>query len=374
MDRRIALSILLLSALRLPAADGDRTVVAMHLNLDIPAWSGQGIDFGLPRDAKVIAEPGAARDGKVAGLAVRATRLADKPGAYSVRFTSSDGQSVTTEITGDAPARVEIRRRAGLLPYQFGFDPHSGPNHDQENMHWSANYRAEGTLAIGDCHATMAIWDLTSDGTFDRRDFHQGTAVGIDLNGDGKIGGKGELISGGEVFQFCGRRFFVDPDSLEPDGSAVTIVETGLEKPKIGSPVPTLLMETTDGKTIRSADWKDKVVLLDFWASWCGYCIAAFPKLKQMQEQQPDLQLISVNTDEPNAIAAARKVVATHDMPWPKIMSGKGLSDPLWMMFQGLEHSMPLYIVIDPKGIVRYSGSGGEDLAELRSALSNSSR
>jgi thiol-disulfide isomerase/thioredoxin len=133
-------------------------------------------------------------------------------------------------------------------------------------------------------------------------------------------------------------------------------------------------METTDGKTIRSADWKDKVVLLDFWASWCGYCIAAFPKLKQMQEQQPDLQLISVNTDEPNAIAAARKVVATHDMPWPKIMSGKGLSDPLWMMFQGLEHSMPLYIVIDPKGIVRYSGSGGEDLAELRSALSNSSR
>jgi hypothetical protein len=67
MDRRIALSILLLSALRLPAADGDRTVVAMHLNLDITAWSGQGIDFGLPRDAKVIAEPGAARDGKVAG-------------------------------------------------------------------------------------------------------------------------------------------------------------------------------------------------------------------------------------------------------------------------------------------------------------------
>jgi thiol-disulfide isomerase/thioredoxin len=279
-------------------------------------------------------------------------------------------------------ARNRVRDQPGTL---FGFtpesrspspgiriDPRSGPNRDQETMFWMADYRAEGTLAIADCRALLAVWDLTMDGTFDRRDLHHGSAVGIDLNGDGKIKGKSEFVYGGELFEFCGRRLFVDPDSLEPDGSGLTVVETSLEKPKLGAPVPTLLMQTTDGKTISSSDWKGKPVLLDFWASWCGYCIEAFPKLKQIQEQHPTLQLISINTDEPDAMAAARKVVASHDVPWPKVMSGQGLNDPLLMMFQS--HSLPLYVVIDPQGIVRYSDSGGKDLAEIRAVLSNYTR
>jgi thiol-disulfide isomerase/thioredoxin len=255
------------------------------------------------------------------------------------------------------------------LEYQWGFDRHFGPDQDREMMSWLPHYRAEGTLSMGDCRTLMAVWDMTSDGTFDRRDFRQGSAVGIDLNGDGKIQGKGEYVYGGEVFEFRGRRFFVDPDSLEPDGSAVTVVATALEEPKLGSRVPAPLLETTDGQTIRSGDWKGKPVLLDFWASWCGYCIESFPKLKQIQEENPAIQLISVNTDGPGAIAAARKVAASHDMPWPKVMSGKGLNDPLWMMFQGLDHSLSLYVVIDPQGLVRYSSGGGEDLAEPRTAL-----
>lgn len=74
----------------------------------------------------------------------------------------------------------------------------------------------------------MAIWDMNADGVFDRRDFRGGSAVGLDVNGDGKIAGKGEFLFGGEVFEFCGRRFLVDPDSLQPDGSAVTVVEASL--------------------------------------------------------------------------------------------------------------------------------------------------
>ena len=165
---------------------------------------------------------------------------------------------------------------------------------------------------------------MNADGVFDRRDFRAGSAVGLDVDGDGKIAGKGEFLSGGEVFEFCGRRFFVDPDSLRPDGSAVTLVETSLEKPKLGSPAPTLIMETTDGAALRSSEWKGRVILLDFWASWCGYCIEGFKTIKQMDEEfAPTLQ----------------------------VMSGKGLDDPLWMMFQGLDHSMPQYIIIDREGI-----------------------
>ena len=79
--------------------------------------------------------------------------------------------------------------------------------------------------------------------------------------------------------------------------------------------------------------------------------------------------MISIDTDEPSAVPAARKVVASHEMPWPKVMSGKGLNDPLWMAFQGLEGGLPLYVVIDRQGTIRYSGSGGENLAELRATV-----
>jgi hypothetical protein len=140
---------------------------------------------------------------------------------------SGEGEAVSAEVTSAAPVRVEIQRRAGLLPYRIELDPNAGPNHSQgELMQWTPDYRAEGTLAIGECRALMAVWDLTSDGVFDRRDFRHGSAVGIDFNGDGKIFGKGEFLNGGEVFEFCGRRFFVDTDTLQPDGSAVTVVET----------------------------------------------------------------------------------------------------------------------------------------------------
>lgn len=367
----ISAIMLLASGSFLFAADGDRTVVQLHLNRNVSSFAVQMIDFDAPRDAKVIAEPGRVRQGKVGGLAVSATPSAGKRGTYIVQLGSGAMPSASVQVTQEAAVRVEVDRPAGRLPYRLGLNPNAGPNGSpREVMTWAAEYRAEGMLALGECRALMAIWDVNADGVFDRRDFRAGSAVGLDVNGDGKIAGRGEFLFGGEVFEFCGRRFFVDPDSLRPDGSAVTLVETSLEKPKLGSPLPTLIMETTDGATLRSGDWKGRVVLLDFWASWCGYCIEGFKTMKQLHEEfAPTLQVISINTDEPSAIAAAKKVVASHDMPWLKVMSGKGLDEPLWMMFQGLDHSMPQYVIIDREGIVRYSGAGGENLMELRAVI-----
>jgi hypothetical protein len=76
-----------------------------------------------------------------------------------------------------------------------------------------------------------------------------------------------------------------------------------------------------------------------------------------------------MNTDEPSGVPAANKVLRQHVLPWPVVLSGKGLNDPVWMLFQALDHSLPLYAILDRDGKVRYSGSGGEGLVELRAAL-----
>ena len=48
-------------------------------------------------------------------------------------------------------------------------------------------------------------------------------------------------------------------------------------------------------------------------------------------------EIVSINTDEPSAMAAARRVLRENDLLWIKIMSGNGLNDPVWMMFQAMD-------------------------------------
>ena len=136
-------------------------------------------------------------------------------------------------------------------------------------------------------------------------------------------------MTGGEIFQFCGKSLYVDPDSLEPDGSAVTLLETSAVRPQIGSPMPSLVLTTTDGATIHSESWKGKLMLLDFWASWCGICVAECPNVKEMNAAfSPALNVISINTDEPSRVKAANKILRENDLPWPAVLSGKRSCGP----------------------------------------------
>ena len=364
---------LALAPLALLAADGDRIVVHMQIKRGIDAWSGQVVDFGMTKDDRVIAAEGSPRTGKAPRATIVAEPIAGQAAAYRLTIRPAGGDPVTATVTASQPARVEIARGVtGTLPYVISLNPNAGPaGSPREMLLWAASYRAEGTLTVGSCKVPLAVWDMSSDGEFTRRDFNGGDAVGLDLNGDGQFLGREEHVTAGEIFQACGKSFYVDPDSMEPDGTAVTVVETSAPRPRMNAPIPSFSVTTTDGALLRSETWKGKVTVLDFWASWCGYCIAGFPKLKEMRQAfAPGLEVVGINTDEPSAFAAARKVLAKSELPWPEVMSGKGLGDPVWGMFHAVESkSLPLYVVVDRDGVMRYEGSGGEDLAELRAAI-----
>jgi thiol-disulfide isomerase/thioredoxin len=65
----------------------------------------------------------------------------------------------------------------------------------------------------------------------------------------------------------------------------------------LGDIVPDIEFKLIDGKVVHLYDFENKLVLLDFWATWCGTCIANFPKLDSFQEKFGDrIQVLLVNT------------------------------------------------------------------------------
>lgn len=78
-------------------------------------------------------------------------------------------------------------------------------------------------------------------------------------------------------------------------------------KPFVGQPAPGFTTEDTDGKTISLSDYAGDVVLLNFWATWCGPCEIEMPHLQERFERfQPDgFWVLGVNFDEPRNLVAS---------------------------------------------------------------------
>ena len=309
-------------------------------------------------------------------------KLNEPENAYSIRVDSDNDADFEDEIaqviSPGSSIRVSLNRKwrngkEKTLEYVIMYGRFtSQDNNVQEVFSWRPHYRAEGTLKYKTCEKLFAILDLNGDGLFDRKDFVNGTSVCIDQNEDGRIWGKDEWMKGEQIITVCGQNFLID--RLEPDGSKVSLVETELEIPIVGRRVPNFSLHTTDGQTISRQDLEGKNVLLDFWASWCRPCVEKFPLLQNLEKKfESKIHIIAINVDQSQRLDNARRIIEKYDLKWPQVMEGKGESDPLWKMFGSIGQnrlSIPLYVLIDEKGILRYADYGGEQLSELSRRLS----
>lgn len=79
--------------------------------------------------------------------------------------------------------------------------------------------------------------------------------------------------------------------SAKPVSSQITTEKISGEK------FPDFNFTDLKGKTHDSRDYKDKIIILNFWATWCAPCIIEFPKLIKLAENNPDIILIALSSD-----------------------------------------------------------------------------
>jgi thiol-disulfide isomerase/thioredoxin len=118
-----------------------------------------------------------------------------------------------------------------------------------------------------------------------------------------------------------------------------------------------LKFTTADGREIDLAKLRGKVVLLDFWASWCGPCITAMPEIVATYRKLHDkgFEIVGISLDEDKAAMDA--ALKKHEMTWPQHFDGKGWKNEVAARF-GIQE-IPSMWLLDKKGMVRGSGAIG---------------
>lgn len=153
----------------------------------------------------------------------------------------------------------------------------------------------------------------------------------------------------------------------------LTCLETALAVPQepsiAGSPAPDWQLHDLIGKTVKSSSFRGKVVVLNFWATWCAPCRVEMPQFIELQKQYGDkgLALIGVSLDEQGS-EAVKKFVKQLGVNYPIVMGNQKVVEA----YGGIV-AVPTTFVIDRQGRVVSRHIGYDDKAifekEIQSLL-----
>jgi thiol-disulfide isomerase/thioredoxin len=111
---------------------------------------------------------------------------------------------------------------------------------------------------------------------------------------------------------------------------------------------PDFALRTLNGQEIRLSDLRGRVVLLDFWATWCAPCREAIPHLISLQKnyREKGLEVIGMNVDKGD-VETVRRFVTSMDIPYPIALTSEEVSRKYGVS------ALPTTILIDKEGKIR---------------------
>lgn len=130
-------------------------------------------------------------------------------------------------------------------------------------------------------------------------------------------------------------------------------------------PAPAWTLKDVNGKAVNSSQFHGKVVVLDFWATWCPPCREEIPGYIRLQKKyaKDGLAIVGVSLDQAGP-AVVKRFIADHHVDYQIVMGDQKIVDA----FGGVE-AIPTTFIIDRSGTVRYRKVGAMPTASFEAIL-----
>ena len=126
---------------------------------------------------------------------------------------------------------------------------------------------------------------------------------------------------------------------------------------KLGEPAPNFQLRDSNGQFVTLSDLRGKVVLLNFWATWCGPCRVEMPAMEQLYRtfSRKDFEILAVSTDA-QGVAVTRPFQQENHLTFPILHD----ADYRVGLTYGAR-TLPMTFMVDRQGIVRHQIFGARD-------------
>jgi thiol-disulfide isomerase/thioredoxin len=304
--------------------------------------------------------------------------VVDEPdGADAVLYVDANGDG---DMTNDPPAQWTPHTNAqGFRSYTGGatlalaagsatVEAHLGmyrfdkkdPGYGtlKSTLLYYRDYAAKGEMRLGAKTYRVVLSDEKASGNFRDKE----ARLLIDLNGDGRFTIPRESFDPSAAFNIGGTTYEVTDitplgDSLRLMKSSKAVTET-LPPPDhaVGNTITAFQAKDMDGRQVRfPADYAGKVVMLDFWATWCGPCMEEVPGLASTYAKYyaKGFEVLGVTLDAPNQADKIRSTMKEKGMRWRQVYDGKQWSAEIALLY--VVNAIPAAYLVD--------GDTGEILA-----------
>ncbi len=156
------------------------------------------------------------------------------------------------------------------------------------------------------------------------------------------------------------------PEKYQSNQSVVNIkkeLETA-KKTAVGQPFIDFEMQTPEGETVKLSDFisKNKVTLIDFWASWCGPCRAEMPNVVKAYNEYKNKGFGIVGVSLDNSADAWKKAIKDLNITWPQMSDLKGWECEGAQLYA--VRGIPATFMISQEGIIVAKDVRGEEIAK----------
>ncbi len=123
---------------------------------------------------------------------------------------------------------------------------------------------------------------------------------------------------------------------------------------EVGKPIPDVALPSLAGEKVALSDFRGKIVLIAFWASWCPRCEEELTFLQGVYKTSPDIVVVAINQESQNVSKAhldrIRRTLGDWKIDFP-VLIDRNLD--AWNAF--CINALPTSIILDKKGVVRYA-------------------